>query len=475
MSNRRAIVWFRQDLRLHDNEALTQALRTHDEIIPVYIFDERQFFGSTTGGFAKTGRYRARFILESVQALRTRFRELGLDLYIRIGKPELIIAGLAQQVKSHCVYCNRERTAEESYVQNELERRLWALGQEMRFFRGKMLLYTADLPFPVAQTPDSFTQFRKEVEHVVHIRQPLPAPEEALPQPDITLDYGDMPSLRELGHEDFDADPRSVFLLQGGEAAGLDRLRYYLWTSGAVRTYKDSRDRFLDPDHSSKFSAYLAQGCLSPKLIYHEIRKYEAEIGANESTYCLIFELFWRDFYRFMAKKHGSKIFQPSGIGGVPVPGLTDDMAALQAWTEGRTGVPFVDAHMLELKATGFMSSRGRLNVASYLVRDLKVNWQLGAEYFESMLVDYDPCSNWGNWNHVAGAGLEQRQERGMGVLSQARRFDPDGTFVKTWLPELTLVPEQYIHQPEQMPASVLAGATLDYPRPLVQDAGCCN
>ena len=170
---RSAIVWFRQDLRLHDNEALTSALRMADEVIPVYVFDERTFFGKTRFGFPKTGKFRAQFIIESINDLRANLQKLGSNLIVRIGKPEEILAEMAMDVKASWVICNRERTQEEVFVQDELEKKLWGCGVELIYTRGKMLYHTQDLPVPVQHTPDFFTQFRKENEHLTQVRPPL--------------------------------------------------------------------------------------------------------------------------------------------------------------------------------------------------------------------------------------------------------------------------------------------------------------
>jgi len=178
MKKQRVIMWFRQDLRLHDNEALFDALKHGEEVIPIYVFDERVFKGLTKYGFPKTGKFRAKFIIESVQDLRENLRKIGSDLLVRIGKPEQVIFEIAQQAKTSWVFCNRERTAEEVAVQDALEKKLWSVGQELRFSRGKMLYYTADLPFPVTHTPDIFTHFRKEVERFTPIREVLPTPKQ---------------------------------------------------------------------------------------------------------------------------------------------------------------------------------------------------------------------------------------------------------------------------------------------------------
>ena len=449
MKKQRVIVWFRQDLRLNDNEALTDAIKSGEEVIPIYVFDERVFKGTTRFGFKKTENFRAKFIIESVQDLKKSLQKLGCNLIVRIGKPEEEIFKIARRAKSSWVFCNRERTEEEVKVQDALERNLWSIGQEVRFSRGKMLYYTQDLPFPITHCPDVFTNFRKEVEKFVRVREPLPAPNQNFQPLTIDIEQGEIPTLQDLGLEEVVEDVRTVLQFKGGETEGIKRLQHYFWDTDAISQYKETRNGLLGADFSSKFSVWLAHGCLSPKMIYHELKRYEEELTNNDSTYWMFFELLWRDFFRFMGKKHGNKIFQKGGTKGAFDPTLKDDYDLLKLWTEGRTGVPFIDANMRELKYTGFMSNRGRQNVASFLIKDLKVNWQMGASYFESMLIDYDPCSNWGNWNYLAGVGSDPREDRYFNILSQAKKYDPKGDYVKHWLPELSELPCQKIHRPD--------------------------
>lgn len=466
---RKAIVWFRQDLRLHDNEALVTALRMAEEVIPVYVFDERTFRGETRFGFPKTGKFRARFILESVEDLRQNLRSIGSDLLVRVGIPELIISELARESRASWVLCNRERTQEEVSVQDALEQKLWGVGVELVYTRGKMLYHTQDLPVPVQHTPDVFTQFRKENESITQVRLPLPSPT-VLPELPGGLDAGDMPSMEDLGHESFEMDPRIVLPFKGGETEGLARLRHYLWESNSITTYKETRNGLIGSDYSSKFSPWLSAGCLSPKFIYHEIKRYERERVSNESTYWLFFELLWRDFFRLMGKKHGNQIFLKGGPQQKPMRHLKNNRQQFNAWAEGRTGVPFIDANMRELNATGWLSNRGRQNVASFLVRDLKVNWQMGAEYFESLLLDYDPCSNWGNWNYVAGVGSDPREDRYFNILTQARNYDPKGDYTRIWCPELQEVPMEKVHRPDLLTAKERQQFQVsDYPKAIVR------
>ncbi|GAB4495035.1 MAG: DASH family cryptochrome [Saprospiraceae bacterium] len=450
---RRAIVWFRQDLRLHDNEAITTALRMADEVIPIYVFDERVFRGETRFGFPKTGKFRAAFILDSIADLRQNLKNLGSDLLVRTGKPECIVAELARAMKASWVLCNRERTQEEVLVQDALEQKLWAAGIELLYVRGKMLYHTQDLPVPVYHTPDIFTHFRKDNEHITPVRPPLPTPA-AMPPLPTGLDVGELPTLQDFGHEPFQPDPRSAVPFKGGETEGLKRLRYYFWEKDLVSHYKETRNGLIGSDYSSKFSPWLAQGCLSPKMIYHELKRYERERVSNESTYWLFFELLWRDFFRLMGKKHGNRIFLKGGIQNNVQKYWKNNWEMFNLWRDGNTGVPFIDANMRELAATGWMSNRGRQNVASFLVKDLKVNWQMGAEYFESQLIDYDPCSNWGNWNYVAGIGSDPREDRYFNILTQAKNYDLRGDFVRLWCPELSKVPADKIHRPDLLTAA---------------------
>jgi deoxyribodipyrimidine photo-lyase len=474
MKFKRVILWFRQDLRLHDNEALLEAIKNSDEVIPIYVFDERVFQSKTSFGFPKTGKFRAKFILESVADLRQSLRQVGSELYVRVGKPEDILFKLAKEARTTYLYCNRERTAEEVSVQDNLEKKLWSIGQEVRYTRGKMLYYTADLPFPVTHTPDIFTQFRKETERITQIRQPLSAPT-SIPPPTLRLEAGDIPTLQSFGYQPFEADERSMSSFKGGETEGLKRLHHYFWATNAVKSYEETRNGLIGANYSSKFSPWLSQGCLSPKTIYWELKKYEAERGENKSTYWLFFELLWRDFFRLMGKKFENKIFQKGGTLGKPDKRWTDDERVAQLWTEGKTGVPFIDANMRELAATGFMSNRGRQNVASFLIKDLHVNWVMGAEWFESMLLDYDPCSNYGNWNYIAGVGNDPRENRYFNILNQALKYDSKGEYVKLWLPELKNIPMDKIHRLDTLTPEELKAADVKigvhYPKMMVGTA----
>jgi deoxyribodipyrimidine photo-lyase len=227
----------------------------------------------------------------------------------------------------------------------------------------------------------------------------------------------------------------------------------------------------LGADYSSKFSAWLALGCLSPRYIYQEVTKYEKERVKNDSTYWLIFELLWRDFFRFIAVKYGNKIFYISGLQNISLP-WQENWSIFETWCEGQTGYPLIDANMRELKLTGFMSNRGRQNVASFLTKNLGINWQMGAQWFESLLIDYDVCSNWGNWNYTAGVGNDARGFRYFNIPKQSKDYDYQGDYLRHWLPEIAHIKGEKIHEPwklssqEQKQLNISLGVT--YPRPMV-------
>jgi deoxyribodipyrimidine photo-lyase len=446
MSGKTILVWFRKDLRIHDNEILTEAVRKGNNIIPVYCFDPRHF-DLTDFDTLKTGVIRAQFLLESVADLRKSFQNLGGDLVIRVGRPENILPELVSKYQVHEVYHHREVASEETGISAIVEDALWKLKINLKHFIGHTLYHKEDLPFPINNIPDVFSNFRKKIERDSSVRSCHDAPG-AMVFP-ANLEYGELPSLSELGfHDPVKIDERSVMKFHGGETEALKRLQDYFWATNSVKTYKQTRNGLIGADYSSKFSAWIALGCLSPREVYWEIKKYEQVHGANDSSYGLYLELLWRDYFRYMFKKYGNKFFQKSGFKGVAPEEGENQLAYFELWKKGETGIPFVDANMRELNATGFMSNRGRQNVASFLVKDLKVNWMWGAAYFEEKLIDYCPANNWGNWAYIAGVGNDPREYRYFNVLKQALDYDSQGNYVKLWFPELSPLSPENIHQP---------------------------
>jgi deoxyribodipyrimidine photo-lyase len=467
VTQQRLLIWYRNDLRLHDHEPLHRASdRTlaASQIIPVYCFDPRQF-GTTSYGFPKTGAFRTQFLLESIADLRASLRSLGSDLIIRTGLPEVILPVLAQEIGATGIYFSKEVTAEEVAVETALQSAVKPLGIALKSFWGHTLYHPDDLPFAIHQLPELFTSFRKQVEKYAKVNRTFIAPKQLPPLPNIQI--GELPQLADFGLEPPTFDQRAVMHFKGGETAGLARLHQYFWQQDCLKVYKETRNGMLGADYSSKFSPWLALGCLSPRYIYEQVQEYETQRVKNDSTYWLVFELLWRDYFRFICAKHGSKIFRQSGLQGVDIP-WKEDWERFDLWRQGMTGFPLVDANMRELAATGFMSNRGRQNVASFLTKNLGINWQMGAEWFESLLIDHDVCSNYGNWNYTAGVGNDARGFRFFNILKQSKDYDPQGAYVKHWLPELARVPAAKVHEPWKLLPVEQQRVGVDYPNPVV-------
>ncbi len=398
-----SILWFRQDLRLHDNEALLEALRNADELIPVYIFDIKPKRISVS---------RLRFLIESVIDLRHQLRSFGSDLIIRSGKPDEILYQLALDTKSQLVYCNRERTREEVDVQDRLEQKLWSIGRELRYTRGKMLFYTADLPFPITHCPDSYINFKKEVESIIPIRLPLEVPDE-IPGFTMDIDPGQIPQIKDFLSVTGE-DVKVCF--SGGETEGLEILDNLNLPSKSGAVFSDGK----------MLSPWISMGCLSPKKVYHI--SFSVRSGGEEIRQHLLY----RDYLRLIGKKYGDQIFYASGTKGVK-PVFKSNNEVFNLWKSGSTGVSIVDAAMHHLNRTGWIPDVMRKTVASYLIKVLKLDWRLGAAYFESTLIDYDPCSNWVSWLNLAGVGPDSRDDRVIHYDLVGKKLDPDGSYVRMW------------------------------------------
>jgi deoxyribodipyrimidine photo-lyase len=472
MKFNRVIVWFRNDLRVKDNVTLTKAIQSGKEILPVYCFDPRMF-EKTELGISKTGFYRAKFLIEAVADLRDTLRELGADLIVLQGKPEEELIHLAEKYEAQAIYFSEEVTSEEKYVDNSLESNAWGKGIATESFWQSTLYHLDDLSFPVNQLPEVFTQFRKSVEKMSEVRVEYPSPI-SIPYPGTSVIFssGEIPKLNELGLEKSIQASNLVLGFDGGERSGHRRIQSYFWEKDLLKNYKESRNGLIGTEFSSRFSAWLALGCLSPRTIFYEIKRYEKERKKNDSTYWLVFELIWRDYFRLICKKHGDLVFKVSGIKNQMDTWRRDDKD-FHRWCEGKTGVPFVDANMRELNQTGFMSNRGRQNVASFLVNDLGIDWTWGASYFESKLVDYDVCSNWGNWMYVAGVGNDPRENRYFNILRQGKNYDKNGDYVRIWIPELAPIKGFDIHQPTELSTSELKSMKIElgktYPHAMVE------
>eukprot|EP00442_Polarella_glacialis_P003413 CAMPEP_0115165806 /NCGR_PEP_ID=MMETSP0227-20121206/73792_1 /TAXON_ID=89957 /ORGANISM="Polarella glacialis, Strain CCMP 1383" /LENGTH=542 /DNA_ID=CAMNT_0002578309 /DNA_START=35 /DNA_END=1663 /DNA_ORIENTATION=+ len=433
-------LWLRCDLRVDDNPALRAAAEGAETLLPVYVFDLTRFNKPTLAGARKSTARRARFLLESVACMRKHLERLGSGLAVAIGP-------CSEAVPKLCAGCSTVVVTEGICSQEQKEEVLTAkhlkpTGGELKKVWGGSLFLPGDLGQKADDIPLMFTSFKNKCEGRGQIRNPLEAPKKLppLPQapaPELLEALKFLPTLEELGYpadevkEAMHDDPRGVMAFEGGEDAALARLQKWMFADDKLKDYFEIRNGMLGDGYSSKFSPWLATGCLSPRRVWKEANRYEAERVKNKSTYWLTFEMTWRDFFIYLAWGQGDRIFKQGGITGDMTP-WNGSRDKLERWKEGKTGDPLVDANMRELKATGFMSNRGRQNVASFLIFDLSVDWRYGAAHFEEYLLDYDPCSNWGNW--LAAAGLTGQRVNKFNTKKQLSDYDPQREYVNHWL-----------------------------------------
>ena len=408
----RILYWARKDLRLHDNRCLEYASRTPAEILIVYTPSKEHL---------RSESFRQNFQNESVIEFQKNLQAKGLNLFIANEPAEKLIPKLIEQHHIDELIYQKEISSEEVDVESQLQN----LKCKIKSIWQSSLILKQDLPFPFEKFPNGFTEFRKKVEYDLKIQNLVEAR------------WANLKPIMTESQARLTTTENKNFV--GGETAALDRLRHYFWDTDAIAEYKETRNGMLRFDDSSKFSLWLANGCLSPRKIYFEILRYEEERTQNDSTYWMFFELLWRDYFKFYAHKFGSKIFQYSGVGKPKKRHLLEDeeLRRFEIWQQGQTGYPLVDACMRELSTTGWMSNRGRQNAASFLAKTLQVDWRWGAQHFEKYLLDHDVESNWGNWNYVAGVGTDPR-DRVINVVKQSYDYDLSGDYIRAWVPELS-------------------------------------
>ncbi|MFD1468038.1 DASH family cryptochrome [Hymenobacter caeli] len=436
------LYWLRNDLRLHDNELLAALPADAGALLPVYCFDPAALGPDPLLGLPRTGPHRLPFLLETLADLQRQYAALGSGIHFVVGAPATALPRLAQALGAAAVWTSAEHAHEETTAETALAA---ALGPAvpLRRFETLALLHPQDLRVAVRDLPLSFSKFRYDVAAAAPVRPPLPAPRRLPPLP-AGFAPAPLPTAAALaaalGQPALAAVPRDARsarpALGGGETAALARLHDFAVARRLIARYDDTRNELLGEAYSTKFSAWLANGSLSARQVWAAIGAHEASAATGprgKGPQQLRLELLWRDYFRLLARRAGADFFRWAGLRGQAPKPTRPDRAAFDKWTQGRTGNQFVDANMRELAATGFMSNRGRQNVASYLVHDLGQDWRWGAAWFEHQLVDHDPALNWGNWKYIAGTGTDVR-DSAFDLAQQAKRYDPQGRYVRTWL-----------------------------------------
>jgi deoxyribodipyrimidine photo-lyase len=426
-----AIVVFTRDLRLHDNPALHQAYVRARQVVPLFVVDPA--LGTRSAN-------RAGFLAESLADLRTSLRERGADLVLRRGDPAAEVIGLATEVHATAVYIADDVSHYATARRHRLERECARHRIELTLTPGLTVVPPGELRPAGGGHYRVFTPYWRAWRAAAW-RSHCPVPAAIA-----------MPSVEKTGHLPA-KETGSPGLAPGGETAG--RRRFVSWRQRLLAGYGENHDD-LAGDATSRLSAYLRFGCVSP---------LEVAIGALDrpggEEFCR--QLAWRDFFGQVTAAFpdiARKNYRPG-------PAWHEDRRALDAWREGQTGIPIVDAGMRQLAAEGFMHNRARMVTASFLTRNLGIDWRHGLAHFGTLLADADVANNAGNWQWVAGTGHNTRPNRVMNPLRQAERFDRSGEYVRRYVPELAGLDPACIHTPWRLPPA--QRVRLGYPGPLVE------
>lgn len=407
------LYWFRNDLRLDDNPAL-RAHAGGDTLLCVFCWPRARPWCNVSG----IGAQRRRFLLESLGWLQGALRTRGQELLLLREAPEIC---LPQLIKRYRIARVGVAVTPGEFERAEVERLVRTAEVPVQVHDGNTLFSGAELPFPADNIPVHYTPFREQVEAL-----PLAAPVEvpSLPPPP--------PGVPRKAVEKADCLADPAFVVYGGTASGMERLRRWLFHRRAVAHYRDTRDALGGLYASSRLSPWLANGSLSARRVAEQLRAYERRHGADASTEHFYRELLWRDFFHWRAYVDGARLFRLSGSRGRRQL-KTFDARQFARWCAGNTNYPLVNALLHQLVATGWMSNRGRQIAASCLINELNLDWRYGAAFFEKHLLDHDVASNYGNWQYIAGVGADPRGGRHFDLAGQAARYDPDGEFVRRW------------------------------------------
>ncbi|NRP47151.1 MULTISPECIES: DASH family cryptochrome [unclassified Marinobacterium] len=418
---RHTLLWFTNNLRLDDNTVFNKA-RNSEQLTCLFIQHPRDK-RTNRFGFKGIGKHRQQFLNQALSSLHSKLSLLNQALeVIESDYVEALSQVILRDQVEHLVTSRHTGSYEQSALK-EIASRFPHL--VITVLETHTLYGERQLPFALAELPDSFTPFRKKIESIeVDAR---------IAEPD------SLPPLGDKQGSTFNIDCSSENAFNGSEQSALDHLEHY-FSSDLPATYKETRNGLDEWACSTKFSPWLALGVLSPKRIIERLNRYEEDVVANDSTYWIFFELLWRDYFQWYAHKWGNKIYHQTGpFNRKPLTSFYPER--MKSWIEGTTPYPIVNAAMRQLKATGYQSNRARQLVASCLVHELGIDWRYGAAYFEEALIDFDLASNWGNWQYLGGVGADPRGHRQFNLAKQTQTYDPEGLFIQRWGGEEMMLP----------------------------------
>lgn len=443
MTYQKSLFIFRRDLRLFDNTGLLTLLKESKEVVPAFIFDPRQCDPKVNEYFSDAG---FQFLLTSLVELDEALRAKGSQLYVYSGNPATIVSSLIEKDGVEAVYVNKDYTPFSRVRDKEIQDACEKAGVPFERHDDVTLSPIETIRTGQGKLYSVFTPFMRKASTF----------EVEAPHTNTHTNYVTNPTLTQtVSLKDFKADTAGRELaLAGGRSEALPVLKKLTF----LAEYKDKRNRPDIPEGTSRLSAHHKFGTISIRETYHAVRK-QAGTGSQ-----FISELYWRDFYYYTAY-HFPMVFKQSFLPWARNIVWENDETKFTRWCEGRTGVPLVDAGMRQLNHTGYMHNRVRMVVASYLTKNLLVDWKWGEKYFASKLIDYDPAQNNGGWQWSASVGTDPRPLRIFNPYTQAQEYDPKAIYIKMWVPELASVPEKKLTDGKTQDFSAIANG---YPAPLV-------
>lgn len=409
------IWWIRSDLRFEYQPELYQYLNKYDYFLPVYCIPD---ISESTYGIASVGQHRIRFRRQCLLDLQYRLREMQSDLLVLDGRPEQRIPELIHQIPNAHIVCEKAV----SYNEIQEEAHLESLGIQLTFYAPNMLFSASELPFTVSNLPNTYTPFKKFIEHLEPKLYSFTTPNCVPNLPSHTFEH-----IHQL--KPIEIQVRYT----GGRTSGSARLREYFAEHGHIGHYKETRNGMLHENDSAKISPWLAWGCLHVKEVWKAVLDFEQLLGANDSTLWMKYELLWREYFKWLEIKFGARMYTLQNLKGCTLQYQWNPQV-FRRWCNAQTGDALTDAGMQELIQTGYTSNRARQNMASYLMHELQQPWLAGAQWFEHHLVDYDPGSNYGNWAYIAGCGCTPGPSRRFNTQKQKDTYDPDGAYIAKWL-----------------------------------------
>ncbi len=401
----KGLIWFYRDLRMTDHAGIKLLQESGGRWIALVLAPQNR---NSPAGF---------FERECQDDLETSLRLLDIPL-LRLGSTEVepwIRDAFRANPDLVLVTSRRFNSRDQDLLDSCTD---FFPGSQLTLYDHGTLYLESDLPFSLDGLPATFSPFQRKI-RAANTRIGPPISRFSIPEGSTK------------GTAPVELQDRS-FRFRGGERNAHLRLHEYFWESRSVMHYHETRNGLLELDDSSKLSPYLAQGCISPRQVHAELLRIQDQEGPTKGTEALLYELEWRDYFKFLALRSGDRLFRPQGLRNEERDSLPD-YKQFDRWCAGETGNDFIDANMRELSQTGWMSNRGRQNVASFLAKTMKIPWLWGASWFEENLIDFDVETNQGNWMYLSGVGTDPR-DRVFNPDLQAENYDRDGAYRRRWL-----------------------------------------